>query len=49
MAKKAQAVENVEVAPQETAVKTAPKKPLKPEWEIKDRVYYLRGKKNPIT
>ena len=49
MAKKAQAVENVEVAPQEVAVKAAPKKPLKPEWEIKDRVYYLRGKKNPIT
>ena len=22
---------------------------MKPEWEIKDRVYYLRGKKNPLT
>ena len=52
MAKKAQAVETVEVAPQEVAVKTAPKKETKltkPSWEIKDRVYYLTGKKNPLT
>ena len=48
MAKKAKAVETVEVAPQEVAVKTAPK-PTKPTWEIKDRVYYLRGNKNPLT
>ena len=48
MAKKAQAVETVEVAPQEVAVKT-PTKPTKPSWEIKDRVYYLTGKKNPLT
>ena len=51
MAKKAQA-EAVEVAPQEVAVKTAPKKevkPTKPSWEIKDRVYYLKGNKNPLT
>ena len=40
MAKQAKA-EAVEVAPQEVAVKTAPKKPAKPSWEIKDRVYYL--------
>ena len=42
MAKKAKA-ENIEVAPQEIAVKTATKqevKPTKPSWEIKDRVYY---------
>ena len=51
MAKKAKA-ENIEVAPQEVAVKTAPKqevKPTKPSWEIKDRVYYLKGNKSPIT
>lgn len=48
MAKKAKAVETVEVAPQEVAVKTAPK-PTKPSWEIKDRVYYLKGNKNPLT
>ncbi len=47
MAKKAKA-EAVEVAPQEVAVKTAPK-PTKPSWEIKDRVYYLKNNKNPLT
>ncbi len=47
MAKKATA-ETIEVAPQEVAVKTAPK-PTKPTWEIKDRVYYLKGNKNPLT
>jgi hypothetical protein len=51
MAKKAKA-EAVEVAPQEVAVKTAPKKqvkPTKPEWEIKDRIYYLKYNKSPLT
>ena len=51
MAKKAQA-EAIEVAPQEVAVKTAPKqevKPTKPSWEIKDRVYYLKNNKSPLT
>ena len=48
MAKKAKAVETIEVAPQEVAVKTAPK-PTKPSWEIKDRVYYLKGNKTPLT
>jgi len=51
MAKKAKA-EAIEVAPQEVAVKAAPKKevkPAKPSWEIKDRVYYLKGNKNPLT
>ena len=23
--------------------------PKKPEWEIKDRVYYLKGKKKPLS
>ena len=51
MAKKAKA-ENIEVAPQEVAVKTAPKQEVKPaklSWEIKDRVYYLKGNKSPLT
>ena len=51
MAKKAQA-ENVEVATQEAEVKTATKKQIKqvkPEWEIKDRIYYLKGNKSPLT
>ena len=52
MAKKAKA-EAVEVAPQETVVKEAPvktqPKPTKPSWEIKDRIYYLKGNKSPLT
>jgi len=50
MAKQAKA-ETIEVAPQEEVVTkvAAPVKPTKPEWEIKDRVYYLRGNKNPLT
>ena len=48
MAKKAKAVETVEVAPQEVVTKTPPK-PTKNAWEIKDRVYYLKGNKNPLT
>ncbi len=51
MAKKAKA-ETVEVAPQEVAVKAALKKevkPIKPEWEIKDRIYYLKHNKSPLT
>ena len=50
MAKKATA-ETIEVAPQEQVVTqvTTPVKPTKPSWEIKDRVYYLKGNKNPLT
>jgi len=48
MAKKAKAVETVEVAPQEVVTKT-PTKPAKDAWEIKDRVYYLKGNKTPLT
>ena len=50
MAKQAKA-ETIEVAPQkEVVTKVAtPVKPTKPEWEIKDRVYYLKGNKNPLT
>ena len=50
MAKEAKAVETTEVAPQKTVkAKTVEKKPSKPEWEIKDRVYYLKGNKSPLT
>ena len=48
MAKKATAETTVEVAPQEVVTKT-PSKPAKKSWEIKDRVYYLKGNKNPLT
>ena len=50
MAKQAKA-KQVEVAPQEEVVTqvTTPVKPTKPEWEIKDRVYFLKGDKNPLT
>ena len=48
MAKKATAVETVEVAPQEVVTKTPPK-PAKDAWEIKDRIYYLTGNKSPLT
>jgi len=48
MAKKATAVETVEVAPQEVVTKTPPK-PTKNAWEIKDRVYYLKGNKKPLS
>mgnify|MGYP000577689474 FL=1 len=50
MAKKATA-ENVEVAPQETAVKTAPvkKENTKPVFEFKDRTYYIATGKSPLV
>ena len=48
--KKAQA-KKVEVAPekQEVVQGTTIHKDYKPDWEIKDRVYYLKGDKNPLT
>ncbi len=57
MAKK-QTAKTVEVAPQETVIETpvvkAPRveakpEPKKPEWEIKDRVYYLKGNRQPLS
>lgn len=49
MAKEVKAEETVEVAPQ-PVVKQNKKveQPKKPEWEIKDRTYYILGK-NPLT
>ena len=52
MAKK-QKTEKVEVPVVETPVVETqkPKKvePKKPTWEIKDRVYYLKGSKKPLS
>ena len=38
--------EMIEVAVEKPKVKVEPKKP---EWEIKDRVYYLKGNKKPLS
>ena len=48
MAKKKETKINVEETPQavETPVVEAPKKP---KWEIKDRVYYLKGRDKPLS
>jgi len=52
MAKK-QKIEKVEVPVAEVVIAEAPKpkkvEPKLPKWEIKDRVYYLRGSKKPIS
>jgi len=51
MAAKKAPAKKVEVAPQQKEVaKAAPKvEPTKPSWEIKDRIYYLKGNKTPLT
>ena len=50
MATKKAPAKKVEVAPQQVnAVYVEPAKPSEPTWEIKDRIYYLRGNKNPLT
>lgn len=50
MAKKVKAEETVEVAPQPAATKKAVAvKPVKPEWEYKDRTYVLKGRKTPLV
>jgi len=55
MAKQAVA-KKAEVAPQQEVEKevvvskpTIQKQPAKPTWEIKDRIYYLKGNKSPLT
>ena len=52
MAKK-QKTEKVEVPVVETPVVETPRpkkvEPKKPSWEIKDRVYYLKGDKKPLS
>ena len=56
MAKKTKKVEVEEPQVEETVVETAPvveqpRERVKPknEWEIKDRVYYLKGNKKPLS
>ena len=50
MAKQATAEETIEVAPQKPVkAKTEKQEPKKPEWEIKDRTYVLKGNKSPLT
>ena len=53
MAKKKQKIEKVEVPVVEAPVVETPKpkkiETKKPEWEIKDRVYYLKGNKKPLS
>jgi len=53
MAKKKQTKEKVEVPIVETPIVETPKpkkvEPKKPTWEIKDRVYYLKGDKKPLS
>ena len=50
MATKKAPAKKVEVAPQQVnAVYVEPAKPSEPTWEIKDRIYYLRGNKSPLT
>ena len=54
MAKKQETKKEVEVPVVETPVVETPKpkvkvEPKKPKWEIKDRVYYLKGNKKPLS
>ena len=50
MATKAtKAEETIEVATQPVVAKKATAQPTKPTWEIKDRIYYLKGRKTPLT
>ena len=54
MAKKTKKVEVEEPQVQEeVAVKTAPvveqPNPIKKDWEVKDRVYYLKGNDKPLS
>ena len=49
MATKAQAEEIVEVAPPKVSTKVEKKEPAKTSWEIKDRIYFLKTKDNPLT
>ncbi len=47
----AKKAEKVEAATEKFVAPTKPKKeePAKPAWEIKDRIYYLKGRHTPLT
>ena len=53
MAKKQETKKEVKVPVVETPVVETPKpkkvEPKKPKWEVKDRVYYLKGDKKPLS
>ena len=50
MATKKAPAKKVEVAPQQVkAVNVKPAKPSEPTFEIKDRIYFLKGNKSPLT
>jgi len=49
MATKKAPAKKVEVAPQVISAPVKVSEPVKPSWEIKDRVYYLRNSKTPLT
>ena len=49
MATKKAPAKKVEVAPQVIPAPIKVSKPTKPSWEIKDRVYFLKGNKTPLT
>jgi hypothetical protein len=51
MATKNAPAQKVEVAPQEPMVAKAPvalKEPVKPSWEIRDRIYFLKNNRRPL-
>ena len=49
MATKKAPAKKVEVAPQVISAPVQVLEPVEPSWEIKDRVYFLKGNKNPLT
>ena len=49
MATKKTPAKKIEIAPQVQTEPAKTAKPVKPTWEIKDRIYYLKGNKNPLT
>ena len=49
MAAKKAPAKTVEVAPQQEVVAQVATQPTGPSWEIKDRVYFLRGGNSPLT
>ena len=52
MATKKAPAKKVEVAPQEPTVqenRTVQKQPVKPSWEIRDRIYFLKNNRRPLV